>query len=802
MALQLALRPFRLLRQLLFPEAEKYAYQPLEDGEIRLLQLLPGRGRMRLEAKMETIQLKDEKRHDFEALSYVWGGELKPEVIYVGGAPIRITASLSLFLHRLRLPNQPRRLWADAVCINQVDTEEKGRQIALMAEIYTVAARVMVDLGEGTLDSSLAIELLDRSWRRQIWSGFEVTGSNGVILSPEDTATYFNLELPPERDELSAAAADDGTPRYAWLQKQTVMGRLWESYCWLGLLAEFHAGFRLPGVRCGLGPGEVPPSHDSRWISVNNLFARPWFSRVWVIQEFVLGKEVVLVCGKRECRWQHLHAGLYPFTSGTTTSHLAIGPSSMGGNLAFRCMCVVRQVRLLRKTEQGRAFLLRTADLGYLWRKFQEIHLIDALHYFRISSVKVDKDRYFALLSIADDVVEDGKKQLELLYTAPLADTVVRVGRFLIRGAYGGEMLGRAGLWQRRDDETPSWIESFGTPQGILAMADPTVIVNVERRSGAGAFHVTTLPVKGDRPVPRVDDEPAAAGEDGDRGVASVNENLAAASVDEDLAAASEDGGLVVASEDGGLVVASVNVDSPAASEDGKRVVKGVNVGSRAAEFIMLHGRRLDRVDTEPIRTPLAKMEILDTDAFGALLEYVPTAMRALVGDSDGSEVRYFNGERITAAACATLISDTSLTPRAPSELEAGFHLLSWASVARNNPRADAWALQRVAQRFGVSRDEGWLIYHNYRVNMLMSVISHQRLPARTRKGYFANLPSCFEAGDEIWAVKGCRTPLLLRRSRKFPGCYQLVGGCYVHGFMDGEALEQEGFPYEQVSLH
>ena len=39
-------------------------------------------------------------------------------------------------------------LWVDALCINQDDQEERARQIAMMGDIYSHAANVIVWLGE------------------------------------------------------------------------------------------------------------------------------------------------------------------------------------------------------------------------------------------------------------------------------------------------------------------------------------------------------------------------------------------------------------------------------------------------------------------------------------------------------------------------------------------------------------------------------------------------------------------------------------------------------------------------------
>jgi hypothetical protein len=51
-------------------------------------------------------------------------------------------------LTRLRLPDRPRLIWVDAVCINQMDADEVSSQMALMRHTYGNAIRVIVWLGE------------------------------------------------------------------------------------------------------------------------------------------------------------------------------------------------------------------------------------------------------------------------------------------------------------------------------------------------------------------------------------------------------------------------------------------------------------------------------------------------------------------------------------------------------------------------------------------------------------------------------------------------------------------------------
>ncbi|KAH8680720.1 hypothetical protein BX600DRAFT_491068 [Xylariales sp. PMI_506] len=78
---------------------------------------------------------------------------------------------------------------------------------------------------------------------------------------------------------------------------------------------------------------------------------------------------------------------------------------------------------------------------------------------------------------------------------------------------------------------------------------------------------------------------------------------------------------------------------------------------------------------------------------------------------------------------------------------------------------------------------------------------SSRRQIFRTELAYLGLGPRGAKSGDEIWLVAGARTPFILRRmggrNTDEPARFRLVGECYIHGVMHGEALE-EGKPIFQ----
>lgn len=144
-------------------------YSPLRSWETRLLGLQPGQPDEPLVATLhvavitlaEGFGLVDRDQIvEFEAISYSWGGQLMTHQLMCNGLPIGITANLSAALRHMRWKDGVRYLWADAVCINQLDNEEKARQIRSLETIFKRASQVIVWLGENehpSTDAAIAV---------------------------------------------------------------------------------------------------------------------------------------------------------------------------------------------------------------------------------------------------------------------------------------------------------------------------------------------------------------------------------------------------------------------------------------------------------------------------------------------------------------------------------------------------------------------------------------------------------------------------------------------------------------------
>lgn len=131
-----------------------FHHSPLRnDISTRLLTLLPGSSEDYLSCLIK--ETAEDSKQQYEALSYAWGDPVISHVVMICDymvndewRPFPITQNLYEALCRLRDPHMPRKLWIDALCINQDDLQEKGHQVAHMGRIYREATCVVVWLGE------------------------------------------------------------------------------------------------------------------------------------------------------------------------------------------------------------------------------------------------------------------------------------------------------------------------------------------------------------------------------------------------------------------------------------------------------------------------------------------------------------------------------------------------------------------------------------------------------------------------------------------------------------------------------
>ncbi|KAK7931217.1 HET-domain-containing protein [Apiospora marii] len=319
-----------------------FAYRPLPlKSSIRILEVQPSIDPAApLVAKLVDANIENsftdyadfdyETNFEYEAVSYCWGEPLFTErlMLSINASPDKavkyITANLRDALVRFRQHDLVRRLWVDAVCIDQENDAEKAVQIGYMPKIYTQASGVLIWLGnsrEGA-DCFRWLEMLSRGerplpqvrealqrlqrlpWFHRLWVVQELVYSTTITMfCGQNTMPWLRL-LRVLSDERLAWHKQDKLTLYRmsvrWKMQYFGRGSFGDRCDLMGLLEDYDdldcanekdhlfaiAGLAINrgkckyarlGVNCGLGPLncncmvqiEVDYGHSTRAIYMN-----------------------------------------------------------------------------------------------------------------------------------------------------------------------------------------------------------------------------------------------------------------------------------------------------------------------------------------------------------------------------------------------------------------------------------------------------------------------------------------------------------------------------------------------------
>jgi hypothetical protein len=115
------------------------------------------------EVSLDTV---NDDENGYEALSYVWGYKKGDREVICEGKTLLVTRNCEEALRTLREKNVTRRLWVDAICIDQTEEvnelREKSHQIKFMGEIYSRAEHVVVWLGASDHTTARGMKYLEK----------------------------------------------------------------------------------------------------------------------------------------------------------------------------------------------------------------------------------------------------------------------------------------------------------------------------------------------------------------------------------------------------------------------------------------------------------------------------------------------------------------------------------------------------------------------------------------------------------------------------------------------------------------
>ncbi|KAK0619591.1 heterokaryon incompatibility protein-domain-containing protein [Immersiella caudata] len=336
---------------------------------IRLIRVLPSPDPLaRVSIEIETHPLSSTPPYD--AISYVWGepddSETVPFVTCSDESILKVTPNLHWALRRVRgTGGDPVSVWADAICINQNDDEERSAQVAFMGEIYASARRVLVCMGDAP-----------------------TRGAEKEVAKLVEAVKLF-------RDSE------------------------------LGLDHACGEHDRLRRLRSSLQEA------DRSWEALSEVMLRPWFTRVWVIQEVGLAREPVVLYGTEEFGYRDL----------VRTADWANG-----------------QISLLR-------YRIQTWRIHVEWMEWSrpnappERTLWNLLDHASLLTCRDPRDRIYALLGHPVARTEGGRRPLFIPdYTRPLNGLYVEVTEALLRMVGLKTLVSVEHTPESLEDGCPSWV--------------------------------------------------------------------------------------------------------------------------------------------------------------------------------------------------------------------------------------------------------------------------------------------------------------------------------------------------------
>ena len=144
----------------------QYEYTPLKNpaSQIRLLEVFGDANDSSHQTKCLLTTWHVDSAPEYHAISYTWGPKEPTESIILNDASMTIRKNCADVLRQLLYFKSSRYYWIDALCIDQESIDEKNHQVARMGQIYSLAAHVLVCLGEYDDDAEYAFGIISQLW--------------------------------------------------------------------------------------------------------------------------------------------------------------------------------------------------------------------------------------------------------------------------------------------------------------------------------------------------------------------------------------------------------------------------------------------------------------------------------------------------------------------------------------------------------------------------------------------------------------------------------------------------------------
>lgn len=169
--------------------AFEYSSLSNETHEIRLIRIQSSQDSEIVKCSIEHVQPTNDLSYD--CLSYTWGEQTRDRHdVLLNSQSFTVGHNLWTFLYTARKHGYTKKIFIDAICIDQSDTVEKSRQVRLMSEIYARATRVIVWLGFNDREANICGLLHDEHVKHHVLRLIH-DDSWRAILTRTRTAEYW-----------------------------------------------------------------------------------------------------------------------------------------------------------------------------------------------------------------------------------------------------------------------------------------------------------------------------------------------------------------------------------------------------------------------------------------------------------------------------------------------------------------------------------------------------------------------------------------------------------------------------------
>ena len=237
-----------------------FQYSDLPDAAsyVRLLRVLRAEDGQTVQCDLSVWP--KETAPPYNAVSYTWGDPASTTVINMNGKQKTVRTNCEYVLRQAYWCDPSAYIWIDALCINQQNNAEKGPQVAMMGDVYKNADQVLAGVGPHACNSEVLLQ---------------------VVLENEEMYSDIPKQL----------KAEDTHPDTRWDWRPVP-----------------------PRLECPLLKWIIryPPSKFKKLIQAHDrFFKRPYFTRVWVMQELFMAKKIALWCGKDQIPFNLLQGHLW-----------------------------------------------------------------------------------------------------------------------------------------------------------------------------------------------------------------------------------------------------------------------------------------------------------------------------------------------------------------------------------------------------------------------------------------------------------------------------------------------------------